>query len=69
MLYKTVRGQDGLCRAYRGKAEKGKAPVALYPAERARHGGRALALQAKQEGVALQVFTACLEKWILCHTE
>ncbi len=87
---------DGLCRAYRGEAEQGKAPVALFSAERARHGGRALALQAKQgkqrvrscerpymnvwaglqtkhgmrseAGVALQVFTACLEKCIPCRT-
>ena len=48
----------GLCRAYRGKAELGKAPVALSPDERAHYGGWALALQAKHDREALQVLNS-----------
>ena len=47
-------------RAYRGEADQGKVPVALFPAERARHGRRAPVLQAEHDCVAPQVFTACL---------
>ena len=33
------RAKMALCRVHMGKAELGKAPVALSPAEQARHGG------------------------------
>ncbi len=69
MRYKSGGGQDSLCRAYLGKAEKGTAPMAPYPAERARPGGRALVLQAKQYREALQVFTAYLVKHLPYLTE
>ncbi|MFZ0254204.1 MAG: hypothetical protein WAN46_00825 [Gammaproteobacteria bacterium] len=56
------RRHDGGARAYRGKTDPAEVPVTLLPVARARPGWRALGLQAKQECVAMQVFTACLDK-------
>jgi hypothetical protein len=66
-LVETVCRQDGGARAYRGKTGPAEVPVALLPVARARHPWRALALQAKQDCVAMQVFTACLNKPIPDH--
>jgi len=48
-----------------GEAEKGKGPMDLYPAERVRHGRRALDLQAKQESEARKAGPAAVQGRLL----